>query len=121
MSAETQVEHAPAEPAMLELGIQKKHPLAIRWFHWVNFPVLFLMIWSGLLIYWANRAFHIHIFRWDFGPLFPDSWYSPKAPAWIPGWLSMAGTDDNGNPGRYLWVMDHRLAEGMAWHFTIAW
>ena len=31
-----------------------KHPLAIRWFHWLNFPLLSLMIWSGLLIYWAN-------------------------------------------------------------------
>ena len=29
-----------------------KHPLAIRWMHWINFPVLFVMIWSGLLIYW---------------------------------------------------------------------
>lgn len=34
-----------------------KHPLAIRWFHWLNFPLLALMIWSGLLIYWANDAF----------------------------------------------------------------
>lgn len=34
-----------------------KHPLAIRWFHWLNFPLLSLMIWSGLLIYWANDAF----------------------------------------------------------------
>ena len=31
----------------------RKHPLAIRWFHWVNFPLLALMIWSGTLIYWA--------------------------------------------------------------------
>jgi thiosulfate reductase cytochrome b subunit len=37
---------------------QPKHPLAIRWFHWINFPVLFLMIWSGLLIYWANDNFY---------------------------------------------------------------
>ncbi|HEX8153151.1 MAG TPA: cytochrome b/b6 domain-containing protein [Thermoanaerobaculia bacterium] len=34
-----------------------KHPLAIRWFHWVNFPLLALMIWSGILIYWANPAY----------------------------------------------------------------
>jgi hypothetical protein len=33
--------------------LEKKHPLAIRWFHWINFPLLGLMIWSGLLIYWA--------------------------------------------------------------------
>lgn len=34
-----------------------KHPRAIRWFHWVNFPLLFLMIWSGILIYWANDVY----------------------------------------------------------------
>jgi len=32
--------------------LEKKHLLAIRWLHWINFPLLFLMIWSGLLIYW---------------------------------------------------------------------
>ena len=34
-----------------------KHPLAIRWLHWINFPVLSMMIWSGLLIYWANAVY----------------------------------------------------------------
>ena len=34
-----------------------KHPLAIRWFHWINFPLLAVMIWSGTLIYWANPAY----------------------------------------------------------------
>ncbi len=37
--------------------MKPKHPLAIRWFHWINFPTLFLMIWSGMLIYWANDNF----------------------------------------------------------------
>ena len=36
--------------------LEKKHPLAIRWFHWINFPLLALMIWSGILIYWAYPA-----------------------------------------------------------------
>jgi thiosulfate reductase cytochrome b subunit len=36
------------------LAIQRKHPLAIRWMHWINFPLLFTMIWSGTLIYWAD-------------------------------------------------------------------
>ncbi len=40
------------QPASLVL--EKKHPLAIRWMHWINFPVLFTMIWSGLLIYWND-------------------------------------------------------------------
>ncbi len=37
--------------------IIEKHSLAIRWFHWINFPIIMLMIWSGILIYWANRAY----------------------------------------------------------------
>ena len=71
--------------------LEKKHPLAIRWFHWINFPVLMVMIWSGLLIYWANDVYHI-------GPwhLFPDWFYT-------------------------RFHFDQRLAEGMAWHFFFMW
>ncbi len=36
-----------------------KHLVAIRWFHWINFPLLALMIWSGFLIYWAFPTYHI--------------------------------------------------------------
>ncbi len=36
------------------LRLDRKHPLALRWMHWVNFPILFIMIWSGLLIYWND-------------------------------------------------------------------
>jgi thiosulfate reductase cytochrome b subunit len=47
--------------------LKLKHLVAIRWFHWINFPLLFLMIWSGLLIYWAYPIYHV-------GPLrFPQS------------------------------------------------
>ena len=41
--------------------VENKHPLAIRWFHWVNFPVLAVMIWSGLLIYWAYHPYKIEV------------------------------------------------------------
>lgn len=110
--------------ALTQLAVERKHPLAIRWFHWINFPVLFLMIWSGLMIYWANRVFHIRLFGHEIGPLFPDSWYSPEAPKWWParlGWMLTSGTDDSGATKHYLWNLGFRLAEGMAWHFTIAW
>jgi len=36
--------------------IVEKHSAAIRWMHWINFPVLLLMIWSGFMIYWADSA-----------------------------------------------------------------
>ena len=39
------------------MQLSRKHPLAIRWLHWINFPLLALMIWSGILIYWAYPAY----------------------------------------------------------------
>jgi thiosulfate reductase cytochrome b subunit len=45
--------NATLQPAQ-KLAIQRKHPLAIRWMHWINFPLIFTMIWSGTLIYWAD-------------------------------------------------------------------
>jgi thiosulfate reductase cytochrome b subunit len=45
---------------------QQKHALWIRWTHWINFPVLALMVWSGILIYWANDVYR---------PFFPDFIY----------------------------------------------
>ena len=39
--------------------LKLKHLLAVRWFHWINFPLLALMIWSGFLIYWAYPIYSI--------------------------------------------------------------
>ena len=45
-------------PVMPKLvTIEEKHPRAIRWFHWIHFPLIALLIWSGTLIYWANTAY----------------------------------------------------------------
>ncbi len=76
--------------------IIKKHPLAIRWFHWVNFPVLAIMIWSGLLIYWANDVYRIGWGNTTILKFFPDSFYKALH---IP----------------------FRLAEGMSFHFVFMW
>ncbi len=40
--------------------LERKHPLAVRWLHWINFPLLFLMIWRGIL-------FEPCDFRFEFG------------------------------------------------------
>ncbi len=74
-----------SQPAVLpSLRLERKHPLAIRWMHWINFPVLFTMIWSGILIYWndSDNAYqHPHaIYRIGLGNvtllrLFPDWFY----------------------------------------------
>jgi thiosulfate reductase cytochrome b subunit len=76
--------------------LEKKHPLAVRWFHWVNVPVLFLMIWSGLLIYWSNAVYRLGLGNDTLLSFFPD-WFF----------------DALGVP--------YRLAEGMSLHFFFMW
>lgn len=88
--------------------LEKKHPLAIRWFHWINFPVLTIMIWSGLLIYWAND-----IYRVGFG--------SHTLLHFFPAWFYHPGYNDTTQQGHALYNLDSRLAEGMAWHFMFMW
>ena len=98
---------------MADVKLEQKHPLAIRWFHWINFPVLALMIWSGLLIYWAMSPEYV-----VFGKqLLPDWFYAPKLPAWTPAWIphQMRGQ------ARVFYDLNGRLAEGLAWHFLFMW
>ena len=76
--------------------VEKKHPLAIRWFHWINFPVLAIMVWSGMLIYWANDVYKIGWGDKTILKFFPDSFYKALN---IP----------------------FRLAEGMSLHFVFMW
>jgi thiosulfate reductase cytochrome b subunit len=74
-----------------------KHPLAIRWFHWLNFPLLALMIWSGILIYWAYPAYRIGVGDFTLVKMNLDQ----------TTWRSMH--------------INNRLAEGMALHFFFMW
>ena len=55
--------------------LEKKHPLAIRWLHWINFPLLTVMIWSGILIYWANAIYGVKIFGYELFHFFPPWFY----------------------------------------------
>jgi hypothetical protein len=50
--------------------IKEKHPLLMRWTHWVNFPILTIMIWSGMLIYWANDTYTFTLFGVTFITVF---------------------------------------------------
>ncbi len=105
MNSQLKANSAPAAPAASTQSatgitqprqLKAKHPLAIRWFHWINFPVLFLMIWSGMLIYWANDAFSVNLGRRTLFHFFPEKFYERLG-------------------------FGQRLAEGMAWHFTFMW
>ena len=39
--------------------IVRKHRRGNRWMHWINFPLLSIMIWSGLRIYSPSLAWHM--------------------------------------------------------------
>ena len=77
--------------------LEKKHPLAIRWFHWINFPILAVMVWSGLLIYWANPVYRIGLGKHTL--------------------LKMTVAEKTYEKANLAF----RLAEGLSWHFFFMW
>ncbi len=90
-----------------QIVLERKHPLAIRWMHWINFPVLFTMIWSGLLIYWNdsdNAYLHPHeVYRVGLGHVtffrfFPAGFYTNK-----------------------FWDMRYLVTTGLGYHFFFMW
>jgi thiosulfate reductase cytochrome b subunit len=98
---------AKAGPLAPTIRLEEKHPLAIRWMHWINFPVLFTMIWSGLLIYWndSDNAYQYahEVYRVGVGPvtllrMFPDWFYTNR-----------------------LWDMRYHVTEGLGYHFFFMW
>ena len=77
--------------------LEEKHKLATRWFHWINFPILSVMIFSGILIYWAfEPAYRIGLGSVTLFEFFPDWFYNATH-------------------------VDHKLSWGMAIHFLFAW
>lgn len=65
--------------------LEKKHPLAIRWFHWINFPVLTIMIWSGVMIYWAvDNNYITENGKTIPNPAPPDGYYQVRIGSWTP-------------------------------------
>jgi thiosulfate reductase cytochrome b subunit len=88
-----------------QLQLVEKHLRAIRWMHWINFPVLSIMIWSGLLIYWgdsippyqhAHQVYRIGIGSFTLVRLFPDWFWS-------------------------LLNAPYQITTGLGWHFTVMW
>lgn len=57
------------------LQLAAKHPLPIRISHWVNVPVLSIMVWSGLLIYWSYDPYAIRLGTIAIFKFFPDWFY----------------------------------------------
>ena len=96
-----------AEEQAAGLVLERKHPLAIRWMHWINFPVLFTMIWSGLLIYWndSDNAYrHPHeVYRLGVGPVTLFRFF----PAWF-------------YTNRF-WDIRYLVTKGLGYHFFFMW
>jgi thiosulfate reductase cytochrome b subunit len=105
----------PGDPVLV-----KKHPLAIRWFHWINFPVLSIMVWSGIVIFYASRnSGKITIF----GRRIPDWAFAPPLPKWAPfqpGGKHWSPFDMDAGHAVFF-NLRARLAEGMGWHFLFMW
>ena len=73
--------------------------------HWINFPLLALMIWSGLMIYWADsdaanlhphQVYRIGIGHWTLFRFFPNAFYDKLG-------------------------LTFSLAKGLSWHFFLMW
>ncbi len=75
---------------------REHHPRAIRWMHWINFPILTVMIWSGLRIYWANDVYALTIAGKTVFPFFPEAVYETLE-------------------------LNRKLAKGLAFHFSFGW
>jgi thiosulfate reductase cytochrome b subunit len=96
---------SPEEVTSPTVALEYKHPLAIRWMHWINFPLLVLMIYSGILIYWADsqheglnahRYYRVGWGDWTAFRLFPDWFYSKLH-------------------------LEFQLANGLGYHFFFMW
>jgi thiosulfate reductase cytochrome b subunit len=87
------------------IAVEYKHSLATRWMHWINFPLLFLMIYSGILIYWADSQHEglnaHHVYRIGIG----DRTLLQFFPRWFYNSLHLK----------------FQLAQGLAYHFFFMW
>ena len=86
----------PDSPPADEPVARLVHPRAIRWLHWINFPLLMIMVWSGFRIYWAEDVYALGIGSWQWFAFFPDAVYETLG-------------------------LERRLARGMAFHFAFGW
>lgn len=92
-------------PAVASIQLVAKHSVAIRWMHWINFPILFTMIWSGLLIYWADSIPYVgHV-----SEVYRIGWGSHTLVRLFPAgfWKAIDGT--------------FKLTTGLGYHFFFMW
>ncbi len=104
-SAPAQAKSGEPEQKEASIRLERKHLLSIRWMHWVNFPVLFVMMWSGLLIYWNDsdsahrfdhRVYQLGIGHFTLFRFFPQWFYD-------------------------LLHVPYHVTQGLGYHFTFMW
>ena len=78
-----------------EAPLKLVHPAWLRLLHWVHFYAIGVMVWSGLMIYWAYQAYSFQIFN-------QKIYVVPPA---LFDWLGIR----------------FKLATGLAIHFNIMW
>lgn len=76
--------------------LEKKHPLAIRWLHWINFPLMVVLTWTGLLLYVENNNFRLGLGPVTVLHFFPQGFYTALH-------------------------LRERNNEGLAYHFLFMW
>lgn len=98
MATETELSERSRASAPGERIAIERHRRGNRWMHWFNFPILTVMIWSGLRIYWADLRdpYVFGIGSWEIFEFFPDSVNEPLG-------------------------LNRKLARGMAFHFAFGW
>lgn len=89
-------ESAEVAPPTTERVAVLKHRRGSRWMHWINFPLILIMIYSGLRIYKAEDIYAFGILGWEWFSFFPDPFYESLD-------------------------LNRRLARGLAFHFNFAW
>lgn len=76
--------------------LEHKHDRVVRYTHWINAVLLPVMIWSGLLIYWAYDPYEISFGGAVLFKFFPDWFYQALS-------------------------LERGLSTGMAYHFAFMW
>jgi thiosulfate reductase cytochrome b subunit len=77
--------------------LEAKHPRLIRWCHWINVPLLAMMVYSGILIYWAYPVYRVGLGEHTLVAMRLSR----------DGWTALH--------------LNNRLAHGMALHFFFMW
>ncbi|MEM8707129.1 MAG: cytochrome b/b6 domain-containing protein [Actinomycetota bacterium] len=96
MNAATDDDAAPDAPPAPTQKAVLRHRRGNRWMHWINFPLIVIMIWSGLRIYWAEQEWAFGILDWELFAFFPD------------GFNEALG-------------LNRKLARGLAFHLSFGW